>query len=98
MLAFVKSNASELLGYAPPVFPVSARNAMALKQRGDTPPLGNGEDTGNGYGSAACFGELEAYVHTTLGDAETKVPHRTGCARRECPCLQLTVVRMCTYR
>ncbi len=71
---FVTEHAHELLGFAPEVFPVSARRALASK-RGDTvPPL-----------PADRFADLERYILTTLDQRERirlKLLNPLGIGRR----------------
>lgn len=59
VLAFVTQNAQKLLGVAPRVFPVSARQAQRAKAAGDAQAL-----------AASGFGALEEYVTRTLDERE----------------------------
>jgi small GTP-binding protein len=57
--AFVRGNATALLGAEPPVFAVSARQALRAKTGGDEALL-----------AASRFGELEGFIVATLDEAE----------------------------
>ena len=59
VLDFVAENAQKLLGIAPRVFPVSARQAQRAKAAGDAAAL-----------AASGFAALEEYVTTTLDERE----------------------------
>lgn len=62
VLQFVTSHASELLGEAPDVFPVSAFHAMAAAEA----KASTVDDNVVVSGSAGAFAELEAYIQDTL--------------------------------
>lgn len=59
VIRFVSDNALKLLGVAPPVFPVSARQAQRAKAAGDAQAL-----------AASGFAALEDYVTRTLDEGE----------------------------
>jgi small GTP-binding protein len=59
VIAFVTENALKLLGVAPPVFPVSAREARRAKAAGDQGAL-----------AKSGFAALEGYITTTLDEGE----------------------------
>ena len=59
VLAFVRDNVRALLGFAPELFPVSARQALAAKTSGDAAALRDSR-----------FGALEDYIRTTLDQQE----------------------------
>jgi small GTP-binding protein len=65
VVEFIRQNALALLGFAPEVFPVSARLALKAKQA-DTP----GER--DALWSASNFQEVETYIHKTL-DQKSRV-------------------------
>lgn len=69
VLDFVRTNARQLLGMEPQIFPVSARQALQAKQSaasdGRTPPTGP-------LWERSRFGALEEYILTAL-DADTRL-------------------------
>jgi small GTP-binding protein len=73
ILAFVRENATQLLGVEPQIFPVSARQALdaklALAADADTSVPDNRIDT-DALWQASQFGPLEAYILETLDASE----------------------------
>lgn len=81
ILHFVRTNARDLLGMEPEIFPVSARMALKAKQRASA----SGQPVGGDFWDESRFAALEAYVLSTLDASQRlrlKLENPLGVAER----------------